>query len=148
MRGKAQQEVIKGIINELTTSNGVANINNVLKIASNTISTNMPLEQVTNFVSAQIDHLKPWTIDSIVLENGADARLVTASMPGQELYVMLLNRLDIQKVYEAYQSMLNQMQFSSFTFHLDHSSPACPKTFTHPYSEGHPTKHDAQDTIG
>lgn len=120
MRGKAQQEVIKGIINELTTPNGVANINNVLKIASNTISTNMPLEQVTNFVSAQIDHLKPWTIDSIVLENGADARLVTASMPGQELYVMLLNRLDIQKVYEAYQSMLNQMQFSSFTFHLDH----------------------------
>ena len=84
MRGKAQQEVIKGIINELTTSNGVANINNVLKIASNTISTNMPLEQVTNFVSAQIDHLKPWTIDSIVLENGADARLVTASMHVEE----------------------------------------------------------------
>ena len=122
MRGKAQQEVIKGIINELTTPGGVANINNILKIASNTISTNMPMEQVTNFVSAQIDHLKPWTIDSIILENGVDAQLVTASMPGQELYVMLLNRLDIQKVYEAYQSMLNQMQFSAFTFHLDHLS--------------------------
>ncbi len=122
MRGKAQQEVIKGIINELTTPGGVANINNILKIASNTISTNMPMEQVTNFVSAQIDHLKPWTIDSIILENGVDARLVTASMPGQELYVMLLNRLDIQKVYETYQSMLNQMQFSAFTFHLDHLS--------------------------
>lgn len=120
MRGKAQQEVIKGIINELTTPNGVANINNVLRIASKTISTNMPMEQVTNFVSSQIDHLKPWTIDSIILENGADARLVTASMPTQELYVMLLNRFDIQTVYETYQSMLNQMQFSSFTFHLDH----------------------------
>lgn len=122
MRGKAQQEVIKGIINELTTPSGVANINNVLKIAAKTISTNMPMEQVTNFVSAQIDHLKPWTIDSIVLENGVDAKLVTASMPGQELYVMLLNALDIQKVYETYQSILNQMQFSAFTFHLDNLS--------------------------
>lgn len=119
MRGKAQQEVIKGIINVLTTSSGVANINEVLKIASKTASTNMPMEQVTNFVSAQLDHLKPWTIDSIVLENGVDASLVTASMPGQQLYVMLLNRLDIQKAFDSYQEMLNQMEFSHFSFHLD-----------------------------
>ena len=83
LRGKAQQEVIKGIINVLTTPSGVANINNVLSIASKAVSTNMPMQQVTNFVSAQLDNLKPWTIHSIVLENGADAHLVTASMPGQ-----------------------------------------------------------------
>lgn len=119
MRGKAQQEVIKGIINVLTTPSGVANINNVLKIATKTISTNMPMDQVTNFVSSQLDHLKPWTIDSITLEQGLDARLITASMPGQSLYVMLLNRNDIQQAYDAYQEMLNQMQLSSFAFHLD-----------------------------
>lgn len=119
MRGKAQQEVIKGIINVLTTPSGVANINNVLKIATKAISTNMPMDQVTNFVSAQLDHLKPWTIDSITLENGVDGRLVTASMPGLELYVMLLNRSDVQKAFDAYQSMLNQMQMSSYTFDLD-----------------------------
>lgn len=120
MRGKAQQEVIKGTINQLTSTAGVININNVLKIASKAVSTNMPMEQVTNFVSAQLDNLKPWTIDSIVLENGADAMLVTASMPSQELYVMLLNPADIQSVFDAYQAMLQQMQFSHFTFHLDH----------------------------
>lgn len=119
MRGKAQQEVIKGIINVLTTPSGVANINNVLSIATKAVSTDMPMEQVTNFVSAQLDNLKPWTIDSIVLENGADASLVTASMPGQELYVMLLNRDDVQVAFDAYQSMLKQMQFSSFSFRLD-----------------------------
>lgn len=119
LRGKAQQEVIKGIINVLTTPSGVANINNVLSIASKAVSTNMPMQQVTNFVSAQLDNLKPWTIESIILENGADARLVTASMPGQELYVMLLNRLDVQVAFDAYQSMLNQMQFNAFSFRLD-----------------------------
>lgn len=119
MRGKAQQEVIKGIINVLTTPSGVANINNVLSIATKAVSTNMPMQQVTNFVSAQLDNLKPWTIHSILLENGADARLVTASMPGQELYVMLLNRADVQVAFDAYQSMLNQMQFNAFSFRLD-----------------------------
>lgn len=118
MRGKAQQEVIKGIINVLTTPSGVANINNILSIATRSVSTNMPMQQVTNFVSAQLDNLKPWTIHSIVLENGADAHLVTASMPGQELYVMLLNHDDVQVAFDAYQSMLNQMQFSAFTFRL------------------------------
>lgn len=119
MRGKAQQEVIKGVINKLTSTAGVTNINQVLNIASKTVSTDMPMQQVTNFVSAQLDHLKPWTIESIVLENGADASLVTASMPGQALYVMLLNKLDVQNVYQMYQQMKNQMQFSSFSFHLD-----------------------------
>ena len=119
LRGKAQQEVIKGIINVLTTPSGVANINNVLSIATKAVSTNMPMQQVTNFVSAQLDNLKPWTIESIILENGQDARLVTASMPGQELYVMLLNRLDVQVAFDAYQSMLNQMQFNAFSFRLD-----------------------------
>lgn len=119
LRGKAQQEVIKGIINVLTTPSGVANINNVLSIATKAVSTNMPMQQVTNFVSAQLDNLKPWTIHSILLENGADARLVTASMPGQELYVMLLNRADVQVAFDAYQSMLNQMQFNAFSFRLD-----------------------------
>ncbi|MCI9293128.1 MAG: ABC transporter substrate-binding protein [Erysipelotrichaceae bacterium] len=119
MRGKAQQEVIKGVINKLTFTAGVINMNQVLNIASKTVSTDMPMQQVTNFVSAQLDHLKPWTIESIVLENGADASLVTASMPGQSLYVMLLNKLDVQNVYQMYQQMKNQMQFSSFSFHLD-----------------------------
>ncbi|MCI9312003.1 MAG: hypothetical protein HFE68_01410 [Erysipelotrichaceae bacterium] len=120
MRGKAQQEVIKGTINALTSTAGALNINNVLKIASKAVSTNMPMEQVTNFVSAQLDNLKPWTIESIILENGVDASLVTASMPSVELYVMLLNPIDIQAVYTAYQEMMNQMEFASFTFHLDH----------------------------
>lgn len=119
MRGKAQQEVISGIINVLTTPSGAAHINDVMKIAPKSVSTNMPMEQVTNFISAQLDNLKPWTIESIALENGVDAKLETASMPGQLLYVMLLNQLDIQAVFDAYQTMINQMQFNSFTFNLN-----------------------------
>lgn len=119
MRGKAQLEIIEGIIDLLTSPSGVANINDVLSIASKTVSTNMPMEQVTNFVSMQLDNIKPWTIDSISLENGVDASLITASMPAQQLYVMLLNQLDVQEAFDAYQEMLNQMQFSSFAFHLD-----------------------------
>lgn len=119
MRGKAQQEVISGIINALTTASGATHINDVMKIAPKSVSTNMPMEQVTNFISAQLDNLKPWTIESIALENGVDAKLETASMSGQLLYVMLLNRLDMQAVFDSYQTMINQMQFSSFTFHLN-----------------------------
>lgn len=119
MRGKAQLEIIEGIINLLTSPSGVANINEVLSIASKTVSTNMPMDQVTNFVSMQLDNIKPWSINSISLENGVDASLITASIPNQELYVMLLNQLDVQEAFDVFQQMVNQMQFSSFTFHLD-----------------------------
>lgn len=119
LRGKAQQEIIKGIISSLTTASAPVKINNVMKVAPKSVSTNMPMGQVTNFISAELDNLKPWTINSILLENGVDASLITASMPGQELSVMLLNQLDIQNVFDAYQTMIDQMQFNTFSFHLD-----------------------------
>lgn len=119
MRGQAQQEVIRGIINTLTTPAGAAKINDIMKIAPKSVSTNLPMEQITNFISAQLDNLKPWTIDSIVLNNSQSIMLETASMPGQNLSCMLLSKVDIQGVFDAYQQMINQMQFNTFSFDLD-----------------------------
>lgn len=119
MRGKAQQEIIRGIIDALTSPSGAANINQVMKIAPKSVVTNIPLDQVTSFISLQLENLKPWTIDSIVLENGVDATLLTASMPSTPLSVLLLNYYDITGIFDAYQEMLNQMQLASFDFNLN-----------------------------
>lgn len=121
-RGMAQQQIIKGVIDKLTTPAGAAKINSILKIAPKYISTNMPMSQVTNFVSHQLDNLTSWSVESIVLSNGSDANLITASMPSMALSVYILNRLDVQNVYDIYQQMLNQMQFTNFSFDLNNLS--------------------------
>lgn len=118
-RGKAQQEIIQGIIQELTTPSGILKMNDVMRIAPKYISTNMPMEQITNFISEQSSNLKPWTIDSLLLENGADASLLTASMPSTPLSVLLLNQFDIQNAFETYHTMFMQMKFNQFTFNLN-----------------------------
>ena len=118
-RTRAQQRVIQGIINKLLTPEGISKINNLLKIAQQFIGTNMPLQQITNFISYQLDRIKPWSIDSFTVE-ASGAMLTTASMGSNlPLSVQLLHKDSVQKILDVYTQLNNQMKMNAFSFDLD-----------------------------
>ncbi|MEG2837688.1 MAG: LCP family protein [Erysipelotrichaceae bacterium] len=119
-RTHAQQSIIKGIVNKLVSKSGITKIDAVTSVAEKYILTNMPLSQVTNFISYQLDYLKPWSVSSTSLDNGADAMLGTASM-GYDLplSIYLLSRYDIQNVLDKYSEMQTSMKLKEFSFDLN-----------------------------
>lgn len=117
-RENAQQQVIKAIVKKLTSAEGISRINDVLQAASEYVYTNIPMNAIQSFVSYQLNHLKPWSIESNTLRTGVDATLSTASMPGWPLSCYLLSQQDINKVFNAYMRMFDDSKMKDFTFNL------------------------------
>lgn len=118
-RTRAQQRVIQGIINKLLTPEGISKVSDLLKIAQQFVGTNMPFQQITNFISYQLDRIKPWTIDSFTVE--AYGEMLTTASTGRSLplSVQVLYQESIQKILDVYTQLSNQMKMNTFTFDLD-----------------------------
>lgn len=119
-RTHAQQAIIKGIVDKLISKDGISKVNKLMEVVPKFIMTNMPMDQVTNFISYQLDHIAPWSISSTYIDGGQDAMLGTASM-GYDLAlsVYLLNRDDLQRVLDKYAEMNSQMKLADFKFDLN-----------------------------
>lgn len=128
-RENAQQQIIQAIMKKLTTAEGISHINDLMSVASQYVSTNMPLSSIQSFVSKQLRDVKPWSVDSITLKGGTDATLTTVSMPSLPLSCYLLGPSDITKVYNAYQRMFDDSSMKEFSFNLS-TNPQC--TITYP----------------
>lgn len=118
-REYAQTQIIEAIINKLTTVEGASNVNSVMNIAQRYVSTNIPMEQLSAFLSYQLDHLAPWTVESITLTDGYDMQLTTASMTGTPLDCHLLTIEDAQLINLAYNSMYETPAMSDFQFNVN-----------------------------
>lgn len=118
-REYAQTQIIEAIINKLTTVEGASNVNAVMNIAQKYVSTNIPMEQLSAFLSYQLDHLSPWSVESITLTDGYDMLLTTASMTGTPLSCHLLTMEDAQLINIAYNSMFESPSMSAFTFDVN-----------------------------
>lgn len=120
-RERAQQRVIKGIINKLVSPSGVTKINALMDAVPNYVVTNMPAGQITSFVNAELDDLKPWTIASTVIgDSGVFDTRVTASLGAdvpQDVY--LFNMDEVAKVLYAYENFMKPLQTTDFKFNLD-----------------------------
>lgn len=115
-RNQVQQDIIKAIVKRMMTPVGFSRIPDVLNIIPQYMVTNMPYTAITNFVSAEMNHIGNWTFDSIALANGVSQLMPTASVPDQYQDVMVLSYNDVVKVYERYQAMhepvvLNELKF-------------------------------------
>ncbi len=118
-RTRAQQRVIQGIINKLLTPEGISKVNDLLKIAQQFVGTNMPFQQVTNFISYQLDRIKPWTMESFTVDAYGEM-LTTASMGRNlPLSVQVLYKESVQKILDVYTQLSNQMKMNTFSFDLD-----------------------------
>lgn len=120
-RERAQQRIIKAIINKLISPTGLTNVNALLNIAPNYIITNMPAKQISKFVSSELDELKPWTISSLSSDNGVyENRFVASLNPSLgKSDVYLFSRNEVHSIVDAYDGAKNQMQMNNFHFDLN-----------------------------
>ena len=120
-----KQRIIKAIINKLISANGLTKVNDLMDIAPNYIITNMPAEKIADFVSGELNELKPWTISSITSDNGVYEDLYVASLdPSLGVSnVYLFSRDEVHAVVNAYDAARRQLQMNSFTFNLYANTP-------------------------
>lgn len=118
-RTRAQQRIIQGIVNKLLTAEGIASIDNLMKVAQTKVVTNMPMSQVTKFISYELDRIKPWKLSSMTIESYGQM-LTTASMgSSMELSCEVLNKDNAQEALNKFAQLENQMKMQEFTFNLD-----------------------------
>lgn len=86
-RGRNQMEVIKGLVNKLTSAELLANYNEVMASISESLVTDMPQEVITGLVKDQIETMPKWEVLSFSV-NGTGASDYTYSMPNYATYVM------------------------------------------------------------
>ncbi len=118
-REKAQTQIIEAIINKLTTVEGASNVNKVMNIAQKYVSTNIPMEQLSDFLSYQLDNLSPWTVEGITLTDGYNMSLTTASITSMPLSCHLLTKEDARLINLVYNSMFEAEPMSAFSFNVN-----------------------------
>lgn len=128
-RERAQQRIIKAIINKLISPSAIGYVNKLLEIAPNYIITDMSPKQITSFVSSELESMKPWTISSIISDIGVyDSRYVASINPSEGLKdVYLFNKDEVQAVLDAYDGAKNQLNMDKFSFNLENLFDHAPK---------------------
>lgn len=120
-RERAQQRIIKATIDKLMSASGISKLNNLMDIAPNYIITNMPANSIADFVSTELEDLKPWTISSISSDNGVYSDEFVASMDSSlgTTNVYVFDRDEVHAVVNAYDGAKNQLQMDTFNFDLN-----------------------------
>ena len=120
-RERAQQRIIKAIINKLISPSALGYVNDLLDVAPNYVITDMPANQITKFVSSELDSMKPWTISSVISDTGVyDSQQVASLNPREGPYdVYLFNKDEVHAVVNAYDGASNQLQMANFHFNMD-----------------------------
>lgn len=118
-RTHAQQRIIQGIVNKLLTTDGIAKVNDLLKVAQTKVVTDMPMDQVTKFISYQLDRIKPWSMNSMTIDSYGEM-LTTASMgTSLELSCQVVDRASAQEALNKIAQLRSQMKMQEFSFKLD-----------------------------
>lgn len=134
-RTRAQQDIIKAIVEKVLQPGTAIKIPKLLDVIPKYIRTDMSYEQASDFIRAELDSLHPWTLTGTSLDNGGFDNLTTASMGNTPLSVYILNKFDLQTVFNRYQMIFNPTKFASFNFDLENMD----KDFT-PYVASSGTK--------
>lgn len=119
-RTMAQQDVIKGIINQILSPNGITKVPALLEVGPKYVSTNVPMDQLKKLINKELENIQPWTFSTIHMENGLFDSLPTASMGAElPLSVYILSQYDVQNVYQKYLEMYETLKFNDFNFDLN-----------------------------
>ncbi|KAF0226234.1 MAG: cell envelope-related transcriptional [Erysipelotrichaceae bacterium] len=87
-RGINQQEIIKGIINKVIEPQTLLKVESLIKVASKSVVTNMPIESVMNLIQEQISNNTPWTITTSALVGKDDYQPTYSMGKNRLLYVL------------------------------------------------------------
>ena len=95
-RGRNQMEVIKALINKMTSKEMITNYNNVMAAVGNSMVTNMPQEEISKLFKMQIEEMPTWNIQMYSV-NGTGSSQYTYSMPNRSVYVMIPDQATVDK---------------------------------------------------
>ena len=106
-RGKDQMEVIKGVIQKLSSKEMLTNFDSILAAISDSIQTDMPTDTMYSLVRYQLENNLTWSVDSYTV-TGYDASNTTFSMPGFYAYVMVPNEDTVNEAKQLIADTLGQ----------------------------------------
>ena len=83
------------------------------------VETNMPASKMADFAKEQLRSLKPWTIESLSLDNGVNAHYMFQASLNDLADAYIFSRTDVQYVEYAYESNCTNPQMNDFSFDLN-----------------------------
>ena len=93
-RGENQQEVIRSVIEKMTTTNIIKNYESFLNVVQGMFQTNMTTDEITALIQMQISDMSKWNVQSASVDGTGDM-VPTYSYGSTPLYVM---RPDINSI--------------------------------------------------
>lgn len=118
-RERAQQRIIKAMINKMISPSAIGYLNKLLDIIPNYVITNMPSDKITDFVSNELNDLSPWTISSIKSDTGCYDDQVAASTSTLGISdCYLFSRDEVHALLNAFEGASNQLKMNEFHFDL------------------------------
>jgi len=107
-RGEHQEEVIRAIINKITSSKVMlTNYSSILNSLENTFETSVSTSEIKSFVKMQLEEMPSWDIKTLNLD-GVGSSAYTYSIPNENLYVMLPDEETVKKASETIQNLKNK----------------------------------------
>lgn len=105
-RGKNQQQVIKGIINKVTSPSVLTNYSEIMEAISGCVQTNMTDDQLKSLVKMQLNDGAEWNVISLAAD-GTGTRGYCYSYTGKSLYVMEPNYNTVDYIKNVMQKVMN-----------------------------------------
>ncbi|MBQ6661164.1 MAG: LCP family protein [Lachnospiraceae bacterium] len=95
-RAKHQIELLKGLINKVTTSAVLSNYQSLLNEATKSIQTDLTLAQMVSLASSQLSNGGKWHVSSYAT-TGDGSYQYCAAYKGKKLWVALLHKKSVEK---------------------------------------------------
>lgn len=105
-RGENQQEVVRAMIEKVTSPSIITGASQLLESVSGNIDTNMSTDQIQTLIKNQIDDGLSWDIIMMSAE-GTGGSEMCYSYSGGELFVTYLSDESVAEISEAIQKVLN-----------------------------------------
>ena len=106
-RVKNQQEVIKGIINKVTSTAFLTNYSSVLSAVDGSVETNFSTSEITSLIKMQINDMADWEIQQCQLTGSGTTMYGGSLMPNNKLYYMIPDDDSIEECVGYINSVLN-----------------------------------------
>lgn len=105
-RGRHQMQLIGAIVDKLTSGTILTNYASIMDSLQGMFKTSMPTDQMTSYVKMQLSDMAHWDIFSYAAV-GNGAMKVTASMPGQKLYVAVPDKKTVSHASSLMSKVMN-----------------------------------------
>ena len=105
-RGKNQMAVIQAMIQKMMTPEMLLKAPDLISQVSDSVETNMSMDQIQELIQSQLNTGGSWTIKSMAAEGTGDSQYCY-SMPGTALYVMQPNQASVDAIKNEMQAVEN-----------------------------------------